>query len=139
MSRYLLPTASVVVFNTSDASRIPRRLPTPPSSFLSPSACLDLPTPPFSSPIPLACKQTGASAVRDIHSDVWYILLPQLTHPLLLSRPWAACKHTRASVVRDFNSDTLYFLISQLTPPLLSSIPQAHLPLQIPSLFVANS
>ena len=67
--RRLAPAASVVVSNPTDALSIPRPLPTPPLSSLSPLACLTLPTPLPALTIPSARKHTGASAVRDLPSD----------------------------------------------------------------------
>ena len=45
--------------------------------------------PPSSLSIPWACKFTCASAVGEFHSDALYLMLPQLTHLLLLSKSQA--------------------------------------------------
>ena len=128
----LSPAASIIVSDSLDASRIPRPLPTSPSSLLSHLDRLTLLKPLSLLSTPSACKHTGASAVGDVHSDVLYFLFPQLTPPLLLPRPRTACKNTGASAVVDVHSYALYILLHHLTPLLSSSIPRDHLPLPTP-------
>ena len=107
----LVSAASAVVSNPLDASHITRPLPTTLSSLLIPRAHLTLPTPPLSLSIPWACTHTATSAVRYVHSDALYLILPQLTPPLLSPRTWATRRHTSASVVRDVQSYLLYILL----------------------------
>ena len=87
--RRLAPAASVVVSDSLDKLYIPCPRPTPPSSLPSPRSRLTLPSPSLLSSVPWSRKNTGNSAVRDIHSDALYLLLPQLMPPVLLLRPWA--------------------------------------------------
>ena len=131
-SRRLSPAASVIVSNPSDASRIPRYLPTTLLLLLSLLSRLTLLTPLLLLSIPSACKHTGASAVRDVHSDAFYFLLPQLMPSLSSLRPWNDRKHTGASAIVDVHSDALYLLLTKFSPPLSSLRPRAHLPLPTP-------
>ena len=97
---------SVVFYNPSDASSIPRPLPTPTSLSLIPWARLTLPMPWSLLSIPQARKHTAASVVGDVHLDALSFMLPLKT-PLLSSL------RRRAHLPLP-------------KPPLLSPIPQAH-------------
>ena len=78
LPRHRAPAASVIVFDTSDASYIPRLPPTPPSSALSPQTCPPPPTVPSLS-VTWDRKHTSASAIREVLSSASSLLLPPLT------------------------------------------------------------